>query len=189
MPKDKDPPRGPQPFNRPFAERLDQSPNWRRIRQAHEAIERLRERGLPPQITPEGRDRLKQNQPRDDLRAVKSTRQLAEQRERQETVQPSPSEPAETIQTPPSEPAAKRKTGRPRIEPPHLLEALAAMEKKWPTARHSPVSERHILFIIDYCRDHGDDLERDYNETAGTVREKRDRSIRRRIEEWQRSSR
>jgi hypothetical protein len=219
MAKDKEPPRSAQPPRLPSPDELDQSPNWRRIRQAHEAVERLREQCLLPQTTPEGRDRLEQNQFRDDLRAVELTRQLVERRELEEpgidtgsgadctvsagsdgggsaeAAQSSSSEleePAQSSSSEPAKPVVKRKRGRPRVNPGHLPQALEALEKKFPDMRRLPVSPEHIQFVIDFCRKAGDKLERDYtgdDETNVTVREKRDRSIRRRIEEWQKPSR
>src|SRR5262245_4740375 len=68
-----------QLFRLPTPEELERSPNWQRIRQAYDKLERLRKRGLLSEFSSEMRERFRQMQPPGDSPPAELTRQLQEE--------------------------------------------------------------------------------------------------------------
>src|SRR5262245_31335178 len=73
------PPPSQQPFRPPTPEELERSRIWQCIRQAYASVERLRERGLLSEVTPEQIERIRRAQPGDDSPVTKLARQVHQQ--------------------------------------------------------------------------------------------------------------
>jgi hypothetical protein len=86
--ENKPPPPPPQPFRFRSPEELERSLVWQAIKRAYATAERLRERGLLPEFSPEMIEQLRQVQPADDSPVTELARRVhelaREQREQEE---------------------------------------------------------------------------------------------------------
>jgi hypothetical protein len=195
--------RGPQSLP-PSPEELEQSPLWQSLRQMGEGIRSMQERGLLPKVTPEMTEKLRQT--RESLENSEASRIFREAQERrQREIDDEQREHEEElcrIEERKRAEEGQRRTeeerhhneernehrgsgGRPRIEFPHLKEALDKLGEKWPRARsNSKVLQRHIKFVSDYCRDHGDEVGRIYDDNGKVLDPNLRKTFRRRIVAW-----
>jgi len=162
MSKDKPPPDAPQLFPRSLKE-LKRSPIWR---QWQEANAKLRESLPPLQCTPQQlrTPRLPADRLVDAIAARART-------EANQDLEPEQAPQQQAIEQPPERTieqatqAPSRPRHRPRIEFPHLDEALAALEKE-PHWKSMQLKEE-IAFVMAFLREHGDNVTDDQDKTVG----------------------
>jgi hypothetical protein len=182
--KIKGPPRGPQlpAFFFLSPEEREKSPAWRALRNTGESLARVRKH--LPQYPPEQLERMRALRRQAQLPAGMvefARRWRAWWPEQAQQAAQTPDQQPTRIEQPPS----KHGPGAPRLEFPHLPEALEALGEKWPQVRWagSKIVRRHIQFVISFCRQHGDKVNRVYGEDG--VSETQKQTFRRRIKEWQ----
>jgi len=203
-------PSSQQPFRPPTSEELERSPNWQRIKQTYAAVERLRERSLLPEFTPQQIERIRRAQPGDDSISAKLTRQVHEQlrkrREQAEEAERPNAGKLGAVEAPdsmkvestapvtateaPDSVAPQRKVrsphkppkGRPRAEIPYFDNAMAELVQQYPRVRDQ-TRECHMAFLTRYIRDRGRKID-DIRFSDGRANKAQKQLLRSHIKNW-----